>query len=107
MVDQFILKIRGDEVTNASRYPGQHVHNLHARPTARGKADGLLERRVIRGNGIDVDEDAGEGDHQSEIFKLAPIVQNRSADLLPLRSSGRLCYSIKQARCLTAARWII
>lgn len=35
MVDQFMFKIRSDEVASASRHPWQYVHNLHARTTAR------------------------------------------------------------------------
>ena len=74
MIDQFLLKVRGHEVANASRHPWQHVHNLHARATTPRNANGLLECRVIRGNGIDVDENAGEGDHRwlSHGLRAAP-----------------------------------
>ena len=65
MVDEVLLEIRGHEVANACWHTWQHVHNLHACPTARCEPDGLLERLVVGGHGIDIDEHAGAGGHRS------------------------------------------
>jgi hypothetical protein len=56
MFDEFLFEIWSHAVAYAGRHTWQHVHNLHARPTTRCKSDGLLERRVVGGNGIDSDE---------------------------------------------------
>ena len=80
MIDEFLLELWRDEVANGSRHPWQHVHYLHARPTANGQPDGLLERRVVRGNGIDVDEDAGEGDHDGCPVRLSEAGSSSELD---------------------------
>ena len=65
IIDEFLLEIRSYEVANAGRHTWQYVHDLHARPATRCTPDGLLERRVIGGDGIDIDENGGEGGHRS------------------------------------------
>jgi len=74
MIDEFLFELWSHEVANTSRHAWQHVHNLHARPTARCQPDGLLERRVIGGNGIEIDENAGEGSHRvsQSLFREHP-----------------------------------
>lgn len=46
MIDEFLLEIWSHEVAHAGRHARQHVHNFHARRTARCQPDGLRERRV-------------------------------------------------------------
>jgi hypothetical protein len=63
MGNELLFEALGDEVPNTVRHGRQHVHNLHARSTARRERDRVIERWVFPDDDIDVNENTGERCH--------------------------------------------
>lgn len=74
MVHELLFETVCDEVPRSRGHARQDVHNLDAGSAARGEVDRLLHGGMIRRNGINVDENAGERDHSSPpVAKAVPV----------------------------------